>query len=854
MKFKLNTPIPPLRNPNILFSLAALLVLIYMIIGSLSAGNSGDEHFNHDHAGYVYEYIKTMGQDSSYLNPNYPLQKYYGQSLDNVSYIINNELGIEDYYKSRHVLNAISGWILILFTGLTAALLFGWEAGFLALLLMFFSPKILGHSWNNPKDIPFAATYTFSIYYLLSFIKFLPKINYWKLAAVALGIAASISIRIGGLIIIPYLFMFTGLYYFTSKNFYTKNGLTSALRVVGLLAAVSFAGYFSGLLLWPYGLEDPINHPLEALKEMTNYDVGLNQLFNGEITMSKNLPWTYGIEYILITSPVAVWAGLLIFTVTLAWYKFKRLDYLFYFFLIFAFVFPIAYTIYKNSNLYGGWRHLLWTYSPLVVLAAGGFDYFLKKDNKYIKYGTIVLIAILLFHPVRHTFKNHPHQYVYYNQLVGGIKGAYGTFEMDYYYHSLRDGAEWLIENELGNDTIIVATNHSRISEYYFRNHPQVKVEYCRYYEKSKNEWDYAIWANTHITPKQLHEGYWPPKHTIHTMDVDGVPIGAVVRRISGEDLKGFNAYKKNQLNEAKKHFKNFLKVYPECEQVLEGYANIMLRERKPDSTLVYADSSLYYNPRQLGAWMLKASAYNTQKKYKDALEASNEMLKIKEEFAEAHYQKGFALKNLNKPNDALKEFQKATGYKKEYYQAMMQMGDILMNYKQYQKALNIFDLIFKYKPDDFYAKTRSAKCHHLLKSNPKAEELLKSLPQRNQNHLEVVMVKCRVAMSKNDMTGAGRYLQMARNINNNADLFVVRAMYVEKQNKADTAIQYLGKAIELDPLNREAQDMLKLLEERSKSTPAQQKQTQQKQVQNQSIMFQKPKPKQTSPFKIPKK
>ena len=31
---------------------------------------------------------------------------------------------------------------------------------------------------------------------------------------------------------------------------------------------------------------------------------------------------------------------------------------------------------------------------------------------------------------------NHPYEYIYYNQLVGGLNGAYGNYETDYYYVS----------------------------------------------------------------------------------------------------------------------------------------------------------------------------------------------------------------------------------------------------------------------------------------------------------------------------------------------------------------------------------------------------------------------------------
>lgn len=818
-----------------IFYLLCFTLLILMAFMSLDSGISGDEYFEEDQAEYIFNFYNTLGKDTTAINPPYTLEKYYGQSFSTLAYTINKLFNINSFYESRHLLNSISGWILILFSGLTANLLFGWRSGIITILFIFFSPKILGHSWNNPKDIPFAMTYTLTIYFIFKFIRDLPNIKKRNIFFLIIGIAGAISIRIGGLIIIPYLFLFTGIYYITKKEFYSVKEFVKATKVIGILLSISIVGYFVGLLLWPFGIKDPINNPLEALKEMINYEVGLNQLFEGKIQLSKELPWFYGLKYILISSPIIIFIGLLIFIITIPFREDKKNNYKFYSFLLFAFAFPIAYTIYKHSNLYGGWRHLLWTYSPIVILSAGGFEYLLNKSNKYIKYGTLSIILVLLWHPVKHTFKNHPHQYVYYNQLVGGVNGAYGKYEMDYYYHSLKAGADWLIENELTSDSITVATNHSRIVEYYFRNYPNVKVKYSRFYEKGKSEWDYAIWANTHVTPIQLEQGYWPPQKAIYTVDVDNVPIGAVVKRVSDKDFKGFEALKKNKTADAKKHFKEFLKLYPENEEVLEGYSRALLTERKPDSTIIYADSSLLYNPRQIGALFLKASALNVKKEYNKVIPVCEEMFLIKESFPEAHYQKGLALKSLNKPNEALKEFQLATSYKKEYYGAFMQIGEIFINYKKYNDAIEkIYKKALDFRKDDLLANANIAKCYHFLKDNENAEIYLKQASQKGPRNFNVIKTGCRIELDKGNLNGAVQLLNMARNINTDSELFVIRALYTFTQDKNALAKQYLDKAVELDNSNREALELLKRFKVSKASTT-------QKSVSSQkSIMYQK--------------
>lgn len=48
--------------------------------------------------------------------------------------------------------------------------------------------------------------------------------------------------------------------------------------------------------------------------------------------------------------------------------------------------------------------------------------------------------------------KNHPNDYVYFNELVGGLHGAYGDYETDYYYNALKKGDGWFKKNVVIND------------------------------------------------------------------------------------------------------------------------------------------------------------------------------------------------------------------------------------------------------------------------------------------------------------------------------------------------------------------------------------------------------------------
>ena len=102
---------------------------------------------------------------------------------------------------------------------------------------------------------------------------------------------------------------------------------------------------------------------------------------------------------------------------------------------------------------------------------------------------------------------------MYYNQFVGGLKGAYGNYETDYYYVSQTEASEWLIdylkEKKITGPVKVKATYSV---DWLFRNHPEIETSYFRYEERSQSDWDYAIVVNRYISPFQLKNNIWPPK------------------------------------------------------------------------------------------------------------------------------------------------------------------------------------------------------------------------------------------------------------------------------------------------------------------------------------------------------
>ena len=848
-------------TPKIIFFGILLVQLVAMLIMSQDAGISADENRHIRQAAKVYNYYQTDGEDKSALEKTGvdPMQ-YNGQSFDNVMYVLTQKFDVENYIEMRHFFLAIISWLIILLTGLIVKKSFGYEGAILAIILLFISPRFIGHALNNNKDIPFALGFTLSIYGMTRFFSNLPKIKVWDIVFMTLGIGIAISIRLAGILSIAFLGVFSAIYFIIQRPYFKpfqKQKLDILKKLAITVPLIAVAGYFIGIAYWPFMMEDPIKNIKVVMEATSSHPVSLSQLFDGEIIMSNKIPSDYVLTYLTITYPIFILLGLIL-SLVLAPIKLKKDKFFNFFIITFSYVFVMVWMSVKTSNYYGGIRHLLFVYPMAVAMAVYGFlfvkDLFKNSEKKWMQFIPYGFIALLSLGPVIHLIKNYPYSYVYFNELSGGVKKAATKYETDYFQHSLRHATEWFVENELKNlpedsSKVNVISNDNFNTGYYLKDYSEkISFDYTRYYEKAKQNWDYAIFYCGYIAPNQIANGQWPPKGTIHTETVDGFPIAAVVKRISTEDIEGFDELKKGKAKEARVHFSKYLEFDPSNEEILEAMAQTYMMERDFDSTVVYANKAIESNPRQIGAWMLKTSALNSKKDFQSALETANGMLEVKDDYAEAHYQKGYALKGLNRANDALKEFQIAVAYNDKYYTAYYQAAEILSQYKNYQKAIEVYTTVLEKKPDDFVSKAFMARNYYLSGNESKANEIIEAIPQNYTNRLELVALKCRQALDKNDLRTSAQYLNAARRINNNSDLFVLRARFslLANNNKVE-AQDYLNKAVELDPINREARELLNSIQNNQVAD-----QTSKTNTPQESIMFQKQEEKKTSPLTIP--
>jgi tetratricopeptide (TPR) repeat protein len=353
------------------------------------------------------------------------------------------------------------------------------------------------------------------------------------------------------------------------------------------------------------------------------------------------MPWYYLPKTMLITIPLIILAGL-IFSYNL----FKQGKSLIFTLLSFTILFPIVFAVAEKSNLYSSWRQFLFLYPVIVLISAVAMNSFIMSfKNRFVRWGITAVLVLMAIHPVRFMIKNHPYEYLYYNQMVGGLKGAYGNYETDYYHVSQTEAARWLIDylDKKGNDTSIIGATFT--IDWLFRNQPDIRTIYFRNEERSLFDWDYAIIVNRYISPYILKNNIWPPSDAIHVIYADSVPICAVLERKTKAGFYGYRAledgndslavscfreamqeddrdemifynfaralYNSGDYQQADSVLKKGLKLNPDFEPILMYLGNIAKSRDKKDEAIGYFERLISVNRKYFGAYVELSGLYS---------------------------------------------------------------------------------------------------------------------------------------------------------------------------------------------------------------------------------------------------
>jgi Tfp pilus assembly protein PilF len=676
-----------------IFWLFATLVFVFMFIGSFDAGVSGDEYAHYRQSVRVYNYYTTFGEDSTAITD---FMGTYGQFTDNLAYFItrifhtSSDTGI---MNTRHATNAVMGWLCILFAALATFRIANknWLPAIITFLLFAFSPRFIGHSFNNLKDLPLATFMMMGIYYTIVFLQDFPKVKWSTIAMLIVSIGFAIAVRIGGLLLVGYIGLF-GLVHFLfvqdggmfgkkkkgisyHKMYFKKFFLYGIIAIIG--------GYLLALLLWPYALQHPIDNITASFKEASKFSIQIRQLFEGSVVFSSDLPRYYISKFMFMTIPFAVLLGFVLSIIM----GFSKRRSFWIFVLLFGTIFPVFWIAYTNANVYGGWRHALFAYPPMVALAGLGYNYLIEVTTKRaLKYVFIVLPFVLLIHPAIHIFKNHPYEYVYFNEFTGGIKNMYGNYELDYYSHGQREAVEWILENV---DTGTLAKGE-KIKVASWITEPNLWIitkdtvhfqqVFSRYDRRGENDWDYAVFpvmGGSLTRGLILNKKFFPPSNTIYKVKVDDVPICFVLKRNDRNDYYGYQAMRAGLLDSAIYYYCLALQADQYNESALNHLSEMYLQRGMNDSALVLASRWAEGVPDNLSALSLLANIYLQKRDPNNAMAVATRMKKVAPREMQGYWISAYAYLNAGQAQFALNDLKKVIELRPDFKQAYLLMAQI---------------------------------------------------------------------------------------------------------------------------------------------------------------------------------
>jgi hypothetical protein len=574
------------------------VICLVMLCMSFWHGITGDDIVMNEYGKAIIRYFTSFGKDD-YVFTNLngadrdEVISYYGGFFSTVCALLCKILPF-DTFTVIHFFNALTGFVAVNFAARFANRYLGQGAAILTALIMFLAPFWLGNAMNNPKDIPFAASYIMGIYYMFRFLEKLPNVSKLDYLWVILSIAVSINIRVAGVLLIPYFFLLLFAVNFWRKYFYHQS--IPIFFGFGKVVLIGFISYLSASLLWPWALQNPFVNPIQALTALSNFQVNLTQLWHGEKIMSALLPAYYLPYTFLISNPLIVLIGIIFGILFLLLIKNKKqIQFVLIAFIFFTAFFPMAYVIYKGSNVYHLWRHLLFIFPSIAIIGAFGFHQFASYYNdKYTKLAVICLVAFLFAEPLYFIVKTFPNTICYYNTLVGGTKGAYGYYEVDFYYNSLKESTNWFKKNVVSKmqktDTITLATNAPHILGEYLKNDSNVKVQYVRFYERHEAKFDYSMFHIALLPEDVIRSGTWTKGKVLYSAKVQSKIMNCIFKKPTNLDAEGMALFNAGKFDEGLPKLKKAFEIDPTNELVAFALIDYYQEMEKIDSAYIYID------------------------------------------------------------------------------------------------------------------------------------------------------------------------------------------------------------------------------------------------------------------------
>ncbi|MDY0012667.1 MAG: hypothetical protein RBS40_07210 [Rhodocyclaceae bacterium] len=419
------------------------LVGLFIILTFDQHGISNDEEVQHVYGRLLVDFYASGFVDQGAFH--YKNLYLYGGFFDLIAALLERTLPLP-VWDMRHLLSALFGLAGLAGAWRLGRLLGGEGAGLAALVILVLTGAWSGGMFTHTKDVPFATCMVWALYYITRLVPELPRPSQGLVLRFGVAVGCAIGLRVGAVFAVFYLVLTVLAVALARAEGGWRGRLAFVARSAWALVPSAAVALVLMGLFWPWSVMAPGNL-LEAARAFSHFEFSLHTLLAGQDYLIGAVPRTYLLTYLAVRLPELLLAGaaaaLVLAVATLGRPGGKRGRWVIFVPLAVAVAFPLVFTLATRPALYNGIRHFLFVVPPLAVLAGLGWWALLARAGGLRLPLGLLALALVAFHGVT-LARLHPYQYLYYNQVVGGLPGAEDRWEMDYWSDALRPVAERL--------------------------------------------------------------------------------------------------------------------------------------------------------------------------------------------------------------------------------------------------------------------------------------------------------------------------------------------------------------------------------------------------------------------------
>ena len=314
-------------------------------------------------------------------------------------------------------------------------------------------PRFVAHAFNNSKDLPFALAW---LGLMVVWGRRLPQSRLPWPQALAMGgsLGLLLALRPGG--IAPAAVVLGGLWLWL-----VIRDRRPLLPWLGSFAIIGSVAWLLMIAVWPSAHHAPVSHPVEAVQFALTLTKKFDVLYQGVSVGVADLPRTYLLHMLGITTPLVLIVLALVGLVP-GFRSLGRRPPAAMPALAFLWVcVPLALVVLGRPHLYDGVRQFLFLLPGIAIVATLGLDTLLGRlSSRHRRVLVAAVLVVLAAETARPLVRLHPYQVAYYNAIVGGAGGASERYEGDYWLSSYTEAVRWIQREvearEVGGATVLL--------------------------------------------------------------------------------------------------------------------------------------------------------------------------------------------------------------------------------------------------------------------------------------------------------------------------------------------------------------------------------------------------------------